>query len=91
MNDPTERIVAVAVYHGATISLPPPARHDTILKSMLFVMGFEDALVPHDKQGFLTSTGRFVNRVEGYHIAYRAKQLIANTAGRPELYSEDLW
>lgn len=86
-----ERIVAAAVYHGATISLPPPARHHTILQSMLLVMGFEDALVHPEKQGFLTSTGRFVNRVEGYYIAHRAKQLIANTAGQPELYSEDLW
>ncbi len=86
-----ERIVAADVYHGATISLPPPARHDTILKSMIFVMGFENALVHPEKQGFLTSTGRFVNRVEAYQIAYRAGQLLRNTAGRPELYLEDLW
>jgi len=87
----SERIVAAAVYHGATISLPPPARHHTILQSMTTVMGFENALVHPEKQGFLTSEGRFVNRVEGYYIAYKAGQLLRNTAGRPELYSEDLW
>lgn len=85
-----ERIIAAAVFYGATISLPPPARHHTILQTMELVMGI-DALAGGHHQGFLTDLGRYVNRVEGYYIAHRAGQLIRNTSGDPELYSEDLW
>ncbi len=86
-----ERIVAAAVYHGATISLPPPARHHTILAAMDIILGAR-SLDPAN-QGFLTSAGRFVNRVEGYYIAERAGQIKhkSGNPGTPELYSEDMW
>jgi hypothetical protein len=44
-------------------------------------------------QGFLTDTGRFVNRVEAFYIALKAGQIIngTNSATTPKLYSEDLW
>lgn len=84
------RIVAAAIYHGTIISLPPPARHHTILRTMDITMGI-DALVPPQNQGFLTSDGIYVNRVEAWEIAERAGQIKRNTSGRPELFSEDLW
>jgi hypothetical protein len=87
-----ETIVAAAIYHGAIISLPPPARHGQILISMQLVMGINE-VIPPANQGFLTNTGRFVNRVDGYYIAWRAGQLDkdAPTSKTPELFSEDLF
>lgn len=85
------RIVAAAIYFGAVISLPPPARHHTILQSMLFTMGIGDEKIAEYLQGFLTSDGQYVNRVEAFYIAHKAGQLKRNSSGRPELYSEDLW
>ncbi len=45
------------------------------------------------RQGFLTSTGRFVGREEALRIATAAGQLIGRTKHRPldKLMSEDLW
>lgn len=89
----SETIVAAAVYHGATISLPPPARHHTILATMSLIWNI-DAIAPGpESQGFLTSTGRFVNRVEAFHIAYTADQIKHKTGNKcePTLYSEDMW
>lgn len=86
----TERIVAAAIFYGATISLPPPARHHTILQSMDNVMLLDATLVQPKQQGFITDTGRFVNRVEAYYLAYTAGQIINGSQG-PQLYSEDLW
>lgn len=84
-----EIIVAAAVYHGCVISLPRPARHHTILHT-LDAMGIDAIKIHGDNQGFITSEGRYVNRVEAFGIAYRAKQLITNSKG-PQLFSEDLW
>lgn len=86
----TERIVAAAIYAGAVISLPPPARHHTILHSMSMIMNI-DAIQHGTNSGFLTSAGRFVNRVEGWQIEQSAGQILRNTSGQPELYSEDMW
>lgn len=91
VKNPSERIIAAAIYHGATISLPPPARHHTILESMHLTMGIDVKKVGPENQGFLTSKGRFVNRVEAYHIAWRESQMIRQTGSAPELFSEDLW
>ena len=41
-----------------------------------------------DDQGFLTSTGRFVNRFQAGAVAYRAQQ---TTDRKKFLFSEDLW
>ena len=89
-----ERIVAAAIeIEGLTISLPQPARHGHVHAAC------NAAFIPHEvylrgTQGFLTSTGRFVNRVMAKHIAHRAGQ----PQMRPEkdrcqrdLYSEDPW
>lgn len=86
-----ERIVAAAVQiEGVTISLPQPARHGTILACTSYSLNMESG---RELQGFLTSTGRFVNRIQARHIANIAGQKPGRSGGRdnPELYSEDLW
>lgn len=88
-----ERIVAAAVQiEGVTFSLPRPARHGQVLHSMEGLV--PDHMIYGATQGFLTSDGRFVNRVMAKHIAHRAEQ----PQLRPEserhqrdLFSEDLW
>jgi len=89
-----ERIVAVACrvtapetgsprgQFQATVTLPAPARHHDIL------WGFGRVL-PED-QGFLTSTGRYVDRKEAAQIAWAAEQ-VKTLIAPPNLYSEDLW
>jgi len=82
-----EKITSSALYaQGLIVSLPPPARHGTLLAAISF-LGNHGMLAT---QGFLTTTGRFVNRVEAYEIAYRANQIISENKG-PQLYSEDLY
>lgn len=85
-----ERIVSAAVHFGTILSLPRPARHGDIIASMDTIMGIDGLLAYPDRQGFITDTGRFVNRVEAYGIAYRSGQLLEGTRG-PQLFSEDLW
>lgn len=86
----SEKIAAAAIQFGATISLPPPARHHTIIQAMDLEMGIDGTLAAPSTQGFITDTGRFVNRVEAYYIAFKAEQIISDTKG-PRLFSEDLW
>lgn len=42
-------------------------------------------------QGFITSTGRFVNREEAYLIAKKANQLLNDFEGKSKLFSEDIY
>lgn len=89
-----ERIVAAAIqYRGITLSLQPPARHHTILQTMDILAGISQDELHSSYQGFLTSDGRYVNRIEAFYIAYKANQLLSEKrhSGKPELYSEDLW
>jgi hypothetical protein len=86
----SERIIAAAIQYGGTISLPPPARHHTIIATMDTEMGIAGPLATPERQGFVTDTGRYVNRVEAFYLAYRAGQIISDTQG-PRLFSEDLW
>lgn len=82
------RIVSAAIYAGGVIiSLPRPARHAHVLASASGMLGpFQET------QGFLTSEGRFVDRVEARFIAYRAGQNPGKSGGDSmELFSEDLW
>jgi hypothetical protein len=89
---PDETIVAAAIYHGGTIFLPRPARHHTILQAMDTEMQIGGVINPQ-QQGFITSTGRYVNRTEAWYIALAAGQITRKTSGEdtPNLYSEDLW
>lgn len=95
--EPVETIVAAAMLHRQAhheddpralpviVSAPPPARHHNLFIAY-------EWLGPPDEQGFLTSTGRFVGRVEAMRIAVAAGQPFMPRDGRQsELYSEDLW
>ncbi len=79
-----ETIVAAACTHkGQVYSLHRPARHGDIFKKFNICFG-------PDEQGFLTSVGRFVNRIEALYVAKRAGQIVKGH-WPPYLYSEDLW
>ena len=88
----TEIIVAAAIqYEGITISLPRPSRHGQVLHC---AEQFLKNRVHETCQGFITSEGRFVNRVQAKQLAHMAGQ----EQMRPErerhgrdLFSEDLW
>lgn len=83
-----ERIVAAAIVDHAdlTNSLPPPARHHTLIHAMA---ERGDPKPINGEQGFITSAGRFVNREEAMSIAVEAGQVDATRTGY--LFSEDLW
>lgn len=90
----TERIAAAAcIYRGTVVTLPPPARHHTIINHLADTHP-EDTDYPlvhaGADQGFVTDTGRYVERVEAGQIALAAGQTAALKWG-PPLYSEDLW
>lgn len=68
------------------VSAPPPARHHN-----LFIA--HHLLGAPDESGFLTSTGRFVDREEGLRIALASGQPMIDHPSRhaTRLFSEDLW
>ena len=86
----SETITAAAVQQedGSVVSLPPPARHGDVLRQMHDLGGLPGS---EKEQGFVTSSGRFVDRYEAYRIAVRADQIIRAGDFQPQLYSEDLW
>ena len=82
-----EKIVAVAVhFKGKTYQLEKPYRHHHLYATMPHMDDEDEA----DVQGFMTNTGRFVDRVNALRIAKDARQLI-NPNPTYELFSEDLW
>ena len=89
----TEVIISVAVKmaNGLILSLPAPARHHNVIHIMSDLDIYKTDEANHE-QGFLTSTGRFVDRKEAFEIAEREDQIldIENTR-RAGLFSEDLW
>ena len=72
-------------------SAPAPARHHSVLHP--FYACFGKVIGSPKDQGFLTSTGRFVDREEAYRIAVAARQPLVDHPSRIDgtLYSEDLW
>ena len=87
--NPNETIVAVAVRYGLLMAvIVSPARHHNVLHEA-HRLGLEDE--GPDAQGFITSTGRFVDRREACLIAKRADQIIKKTGPDHILFSEDLW
>ena len=94
ITNPKESIVAAAIQvEGVTISLPLPARHGQVLHAAE-AMQLPSHMLHAACQGFLTSEGRFVNRVQAKQIAHMAGQ----SQLRPQrerhdrdLFSEDLW
>ncbi len=76
------------VYPGHLIvTAPPPARHAHLMHPVPDVIG-------PDAQGFLTSTGRYVDRKEALQIVLAAGQPQIDHPARNaggQLFSEDLW
>lgn len=72
------------------VSSPPPARHHTLLHATWDTV--QHAL-PFDDQGFITSTGRYVEREEALQIAIESGQPMIDHPSRHHrwLFSEDLW
>lgn len=92
----TERIVSAAIRvpgidvegyapYKLIISVPAPGRHHHVAW-FLAANGVDER-----DQGFLTSTGRFVDRKEAVTIAEAAGQRLRVSGSQETLYSEDLW
>jgi hypothetical protein len=83
-----EHIIAAAHLgeNGRIHSLPPPARHGATLR-----------LLPRPEQrsansGFITNTGRFLEREEAHVVAAAAGQILYRCGGdERRLFSENLW
>lgn len=91
-----ERIAAAAILvKGEVWTLPPPARHHVLIhawSSAHFKNGARPSIPDDHEQGFVTSTGRFVDRYEARKIAEATGQLLPHAIrGRPQLFSEDVW
>ncbi len=71
-----------------TFSVERPGRHHTIIHALVDLGMPKPINTEHT--GFITSTGRFVDRKEAAIIALNAKQTDKLIAP-PNLYSEDLW
>lgn len=86
-----ERIVAAAVqYDGMTFSLPRPARHGQVLQCLEYTL--DEMQLAHACQGFLTSEGRFVNRIQAKQLGYRSGQELVRDDLHPrDAFSEDFW
>lgn len=103
MTSETVATAALETLTGKVITLPRPARHGDVI---LFMRkeGYTRSDVAHATQGFVTSKGRFVDRIEGADLVIKSGTPIlfrgstgevTGTRGRlnwpPNLYSEDLW
>jgi hypothetical protein len=74
------------------ISAPPPFRHHHLLRCFYGLSG-EPLRNSGTNQGFLTSTGEFVDRKQAMVIALAANQPLIDHPSRIDvtLFSEDLW
>lgn len=84
----SETIIAAAIKSddGETIySLPAPKRHHHILHEF-----FGKVSLDVTDQGFLTNSGRFVDRKEALSIAISSGQIKSGNWPH-RLFSEDLW
>ncbi len=95
----TVKIVGVACRYGQLIlAMPKPNRHHNIFKE--YATQFEKYLPmsrsvggDYEEQGFITSEGEFVDRIEAMIIALKADQLLLKNPNYKDdrLFSEDLW
>lgn len=87
----SETIKGVAImYEGVLHQLPRPNRHHHVIRAIAKLNGV--GIDGEDVQGFVTNTGRFVDRKEGLAIALAAGQVLdPNNIRAKQLFSEDLW
>jgi hypothetical protein len=81
---------AAIIYDDVIYSVPPPGRHHTVIQ-MMSAKGLPNEAMRLQNQGFVTSTGRFVDRYEGARIARAAGQIIREPTPPDMLTSEDVW
>ena len=91
LDETVEMIVRAALrYEGTVYSLPAPARHHNVI-ALMIGDGLPSESCTLKNQGFVTSTGRFVDRYEGFRIARAAGQLWRSPTPPDMLTSEDVW
>ena len=91
MTDERETITRAAIsYNGVAYSVPRPGRHHNVIHVMM-AAGLPTEAMCLRNQGFLTSTGRFVDRYEAARIARAAGQIIRKPTPPDLLTSEDVW
>jgi len=66
-------------------------RHHNCFMTAHILQPTHDYVRMRDVQGFMTNTNRFVDRKEGWVIAYKAGQLGKDAAPVGILYSEDIY
>lgn len=86
-----ERIIMAAWKEGDAIyTVERPGRHHNVA----WAMRDNGRLLPGKplyESGFITSTGRFVDRKEGFRIADYAGQIAVKHGPSDQLFSEDMW
>jgi hypothetical protein len=85
-----EKILLAAIKTGdnqVSVALQPDSRHNSIFNH-LSKNGFD---VLKRKAGFLTSHGRFVDRIEAKEIAIKSGAIDPSKIIGAKLYSDDLW
>jgi hypothetical protein len=90
----TEKIDCAAIRHadGTVFTVPRPGRHHDVIAAMTQARKpYNGPGIGQHVQGFVTDTGRFVDRYEARRIAEEASQLLDRESGLPQLYSEDVW
>lgn len=80
---------AIRLDNGCLFALAPPARHHNVIQAIR--AEGEEGDVSGDRQGFLTSTGKFVGRKPALRLAREAGQILRETAPAHGLFSEDVW
>ena len=90
MTDPEPETIdrAAIRYEGVVYDVPRPGRHHDVIAKMRA----DGRPAPiRGCQGFITSTGRFVDRHHAALIAERAGQITKKTGPDDKLFSEDMW
>lgn len=80
---------AAILYDCSVYSVPRPGRHHDVCHKMVLEYGLPTEA--QHNQGFVTNTGRFVDRREACIIATAAGQIKNKTFPLYELFSEDMW
>jgi len=83
-----ERILGSAIKHKGEVFLGK--RHSDCIKAIVSERDVKK-VNGDSPQGFFTTHGRFVDRVEGAKVALRARQISGLKFSKTELFSEDLW
>lgn len=85
-----EKIKAAAIFTqlGIILTLPPPARHYHIMQWCAEDRGIS---LVGSTQGFILTSGKFVDRETAYKIAEQNDQIKNKPLIEGTLHTEDLW